>query len=452
MSLRYQIIFRILLSSLCILVLGGAMAIWQARQAVEKEVDSSVHLALQLITLGVADGPVFQKADDLSRFSALQQTRHLSMQLQKPDGERIHFAGESLPSHPEDMPPAWFIRWVKGDYPQVEHQLKTRDGQLLTLIIQPQPLDEITEVWQESVAFFASISLLTLLTFLAVNLVFNKSLKSIAVIVEALRVIETGQYRQQLPAFSTQEFDSIAKAINHMTVELEKTRQENRALTQHSLAIQEEERQRLSQELHDEFGQSLTAIKVMAVTATHKQTDTGKITASIIEICDHLMLVVRSMMQQLHPLVLTELGLKATLEEMVNHWSERNPDLDLTIACDDEVDDLDKAVTIQVFRVIQECLTNVLRHAHAGRVGITLDKLNQPQPLLRLKVQDDGQGCDLKTVSRGFGLLGIKERIKSLDGELSIQSQPGAGMTITAWIPLRGASSAVAFQPSMAGV
>jgi two-component system sensor histidine kinase UhpB len=452
MSLRYQIIFRILLSSLCILVLGGAIAIWQARQAVEKEVDSSVHLALQLITLGVADGPVFQKADDLSGFSALQQTRHLSMQLQKPDGQRIHFAGESRHSNPEEMPPAWFIRWVKGDYPQVEHQLKTRDGQLLTLIIQPQPLDEITEVWQESVAFFASISLLTLLTFLAVNLVFNKSLKSIAVIVEALRVIETGRYRQQLPAFSTQEFDSIAKAINHMTVELEKAQQENRALTQHSLAIQEEERQRLSQELHDEFGQSLTAIKVMAVTASHKQADTAKITASIMEICDHLMLVVRSMMQQLHPLVLTELGLKATLEEMVNHWSERNPDLDLKIACDDEVDDLDKAVTIQVFRVIQECLTNVLRHAHAGRVSITLDKLNQPQPLLQLKVQDDGRGCDLKTVSRGFGLLGIKERIKSLDGELSIQSQPGAGMTITAWVPLRGAGSTVAFQPSVAGV
>ncbi|MDD1621282.1 MAG: histidine kinase [Methylococcaceae bacterium] len=468
MSLRYQIIFRILLSALCILVLGGAMAIWQARKAVEKEVDSSVHLALQLITLGVADGPVFQKTDDLSRFSALQQTRHLSMQLQKPDGERIHFAGESQPSHPEEMPPAWFIRWVKGDYPQVEHQLKTRDGQLLTLIIQPQPLDEITEVWQESVAFFASISLLTLLTFLAVNLVFNKSLKSIAVIVEALRIIETGRYRQQLPTFSTQEFDSIAKAINHMTVELEKAQQENRALTQHSLAIQEEERQRLSQELHDEFGQSLTAIKVMAVTAAKRQADareiadqrdcekcgemSGTITASIVEICDHLMLVVRSMMQQLHPLVLTELGLKATLEEMVNHWSERNPDLDLTIACGDEVDDLDKTVTIQVFRVIQECLTNVLRHAHARRVSIALESLNQPQPMLQLQVRDDGQGCDLKTISRGFGLLGIKERVKSLDGELSIQSQPGAGMTITARIPLRGAESVVAFQPSMAGV
>ncbi|OQW79950.1 MAG: histidine kinase [Proteobacteria bacterium ST_bin11] len=436
MSLRYQIICRILLSSVCILVLGGAIAVWRARQTVEKEVDASTHLALQLITMGIADTPVFQQSDELSRFSALRQTRHLSIQLQKPDGQLIHFAGQDQPSNPEDMPPSWFISLVKGDYPKVEHQLNMQDGKLLTLIIQAQPLDEITEVWQESLAFFASISLMTMLTFLAVNLVFNKSLKSIAVIVDALHLIETGQYRQQLPPFSTQEFDDIAKAINHMTVELEKARQENRALTQHSLAIQEEERQRLSQELHDEFGQSLTAIKVMAVTATHRKADAAKITATIAEICDHLMTVVRSMMQQLHPLVLTELGLKATLEEMVNHWSERNADLQLTIRCSDAVDGLDKNLTIQVFRVIQECLTNVVRHAHAQSVIIDLEKLDFPQAYLQLKVQDDGRGCDLLTTSQGFGLLGIKERIKSLDGELQVVSRPGSGMLVNARIPL----------------
>lgn len=434
MSLRYQIVVRILLSSFCILVLGGAIAIWQARQAVEKEVEASIQLALQLITFGVAENSV-QQLDDLSRFSSLRQTRHLSIQLQKPNGQLLHFASESQPSHPEDMPPNWFIHWVKGDYPRVEHQLKTLDGETLTLIIKAQPLDEITEVWEESLGFFASISLMTLLTFLAVNLVFNKSLKAIDVIVNALRVIETGQYRQQLPTFATLEFDSIAKAINHMTVELEKTQQENRALTQHSLAIQEEERQHLSQELHDEFGQSLTAIKVMAVTAARSGADTHKITASISEICDHLMQVVRSMMQQLHPLVLTELGLKATLEDMINHWSERNPDLDLTINCSDEVDRLDKNRTRQIFRVIQECLTNINRHAQAKQVVIDL-QIHLPENAIQLKVEDDGLGCNLQTSNNGFGLRGMRERIRSLNGELKVQSQPGKGLQITAWIPL----------------
>lgn len=435
MSLRYQIIFRILLSSLCILLLGGAIAIWQARQAVEKEVDASIHLALQLITLGMAEATSFQHLEDLSRFRALRQTRHLSIQLQRSDGQLIHFAGEQQPSHPEDMPPAWFIRAVKGDYPKAEHKINTQDGETLTLIIEAQPLDEITEVWQESVGFFSSLSLLTLLSFFAVNLVLNKSLKAIGVIVDALRVIETGQYRHQLPAFSTAEFDNIAKAVNHMTVELEKTRQENSDLTQHSLAIQEEERQHLSQELHDEFGQSLTAIKVMAVTAARQTADVGKITATISDICDHLTLVLRSMMQQLHPLVLTELGLKATLEDMVNHWSERNPGLKLSIVCSDEVDELDKNIARQIFRVIQECLTNVIRHADARQVWIDL-QLRADEGKLFLKVSDDGQGCDLQNLNRGFGLRGVKERIKSLAGEVSLNSSPGSGMRISAWIPL----------------
>ena len=435
MSLRYQIVVRILLSSLCILVLGGAIAVWQARQAVKEEVDASIQLALQLITLGITENSLLQPVNDFSRFSSLQQTRHLNIQLLKPDGQLLHFAGESQPSHPEKMPPAWFIRWVKGDYPVVEHALKTADGKTLTLIIKAQPLDEITEVWEESLAFFASLSLMTLLIFFAVNLVFNKSLKAIGDIVAALRNIETGQYRQQLPAFATAEFDSIAKAINHMTVELEKTRQENRALTQHSLAIQEEERQRLSQELHDEFGQSLTAIKVMAVTATHPGTDNGKISATITQICDHLMQVLRSMMQQLHPLILTELGLKATLEELINLWSERNPGLELNIKCCEEVDAVDKNISRQLFRVIQECLTNVIRHARAQRVRIDVEWL-KAENAIQLNVEDDGQGCDLALVNGGFGLRGMRERISSLNGELSVRSQPGQGMSISARVPL----------------
>ena len=85
MSLRHQILYRVLFSSLCILVLGGAMVIWQAKQAVTKEVDASIHLALQLMDWGIADAPVLQQGDDLSRFSSLRQTRHLRIEVRKPN-------------------------------------------------------------------------------------------------------------------------------------------------------------------------------------------------------------------------------------------------------------------------------------------------------------------------------------------------------------------------------
>lgn len=437
MSLRYQISIRILLISLFILILGGSIAIWQARSAVSEEVDSSINLALQLIKIGIGDttSSGMNETDWMYRLSALEQTRHLNIQLKKPSGQLINITRNRQPAELKEMPPAWFINLVVREYPEAEYRITTHDNNPLTLIIQANPLDEITEVWKESIGFFTTILMLVLLSFLAVHLVFNKTLKAINTIVENLKLIETGEYRIKLPDFSIQEYDSIAKAINHMTAVLDKTRQQNRALTQHSLEIQEEERQHLSQELHDEFGQSLTAIKVMAVTAEHQNSDTKKIANSIIGICDHLMIVVRSMMQQLHPMILTELGLKATLEDLVSHWTERNPDLSITMQCHDAVDHLDKKITIQVFRIIQECLTNIIRHANASSVTISLNMSSQPD-LLDLSVSDNGQGCHPDTVSSGFGLLGMKERIKSLGGDFNMQSYPGDGMKITARIPI----------------
>jgi two-component system sensor histidine kinase UhpB len=447
MSLRYQINLRILISSLCILLLGGSIAIWQARNAVDKEVDSSINLVVQLIKFGFSQASqnLPTETDWLLQFNALKETRHLSIQLKAPSGEIISVAQKNQPTNLQKKPPQWFINLVEGEHPKAEHPITTLGGKQLTLIIQANPLDEITEVWEESIGFFSSIFLLTLFTFLAVNLAFNKALKSIAIIVNALKIIETGQYQQKLPDFSILEYDSIAKAINHMTGELNASQQENRALTQHSLEIQEDERQRLSQELHDELGQSLTAIKVMAATAERSQAgamgtraDIKQATDSIISVCDHLMTVVRSMMHQLHPLVLSELGLKATMEDLLNHWAIRNPELKLTIDCPDEVDTLEQKITIQVFRIVQECLTNIVRHAQAKQAIISLEivRPSTTGKSLRLQVTDDGQGCAAEMLKSGFGLLGIRERISSLGGEMAIQTQPQQGMTITASIPL----------------
>ena len=447
MSLRYQINLRVLISSLCILLLGGSIAIWQARNAVDKEVESSINLAVQLLKLDFSRSTQYPYTDEdrwIPQLLFLKEVRHLSIQLKSPSGEVI--GGLQQHTNSQEQPPKWFIRLVKGNYPRTELQLTAFDGRKITLIVQPNPLDEIMEVWQESLRFIGSLFLLTLSTFLAVSLTFNKALKSITIIVNALKVIEMGQYRQKLPDFSIQEYDSIAKAINHMTNELNISQQENRALAQHSLEIQEEERQRLSQELHDELGQSLTAIKVMAGTVGRSQadsmgakTDIKHTTDSIISICNHLMTVVRSMMHQLHPLVLTELGLKATMEDLLNHWSITNPALKITLNCPDEVDTLEKKITIQVFRIVQECITNIVRHAQAKQVIISLniERDDKNGKILRLMVNDDGLGCAADKIKTGFGLLGMRERINSLGGEFAIQTQPQQGMSIIASIPLQ---------------
>ncbi|NOR72176.1 MAG: histidine kinase [Methylomarinum sp.] len=434
MSLRYQISVRILLISLCILLLGGSIGIWQARQSVSNEVDSSISLALQLIKIGIGTNKTHQ-TDWMFRLSRLEQTRHLNIQLKTSSGKIVNVSAHSQLNESDETPPDWFINLVLGEYPKIEYPIETFNNKPFKLIIQANPMDEISEVWQESIAFFSSLIVLVFLTFLSVQLVFNKTIKSIHSIIEHLKGIETGDYQKKLAVFSTREYDDIAKAINHMIDVLDKSEKQNRALTQHSLEIQEEERQRLSQELHDEFGQSLTAIKVMAVSAAHEKSDTAKITASMIEICDHLMTVVRSMMKQLHPLILTELGLKATLEDMLHHWEVRNAPTVFTLHYDGAVDEIEQTIVIQIFRVIQESLTNIIRHAQASQVNISLQISSNPGRLV-LSVTDDGQGCDLDQLASGFGLLGMEERIKLLGGDFKIQSQVNKGLQIKAQIPL----------------
>lgn len=443
MSLRYQINIRIFFSSLCVLSLAGIIAISQARKAVNDEVDSSINFAVQLIRIGFVHS-LQNPADWLSNLGTLKKTRHLSIQLKQPSGQIQNFSHNNFTPPFEEKPPQWFIHLVEGKNQKAEYPITLANGQQLGVIIQSNPLDEITEVWQESLAFFTVFFLLTLFSFLAVNLAFHHTLKAITIIVNALKVIESGQYKQKLPEFSINEYDSIARAINELTFKLEATQLENRALTQHTLEIQEEERKRLAQELHDELGQSLSAIKVMAIAAKRFQSPLSdrnpglETNNAIINTCDHLMSVVRSMMHQLHPLVLTELGLKASLEDLLNHWGLRNAALKISLNCDDDVNTLDPKIAIQIFRVVQECLTNSVRHAQATQASITLI-LEKTQ--LLLEVRDNGVGCLPPTNNSGndkmgFGLLGMRERINSLGGELMINTAQNKGMSICATIPL----------------
>ena len=112
----------------------------------------------------------------------------------------------------------------------------------------------------------------------------------------------------------------------------------------------------------------------------------------------------------------------------------RQPELSIKLDCPEQVDKLEQKITIQVFRIVQECLTNIVRHAHAAEARVRLDIA--AETLLRIEVTDNGQGCSLAETKKGFGLLGIRERITSLGGELSIQTGQHKGMKISASIPL----------------
>lgn len=142
------------------------------------------------------------------------------------------------------------------------------------------------------------------------------------------------------------------------------------------------------------------------------------------------------MMKNLHPLILTELGFSASLHDLISHWQQRTPQLTIRLDCPRQVDEIPAKIAIQLFRIIQEALTNTVRHAHARHLDICLHLTLDTCPTLHLQLQDDGIGGDLTRLSLGFGLLGMKARVKSLTGTFLIKTDKNQGFTLLMTVPL----------------
>ena len=212
---------------------------------------------------------------------------------------------------------------------------------------------------------------------------------------------------------------------------------ENRRLAQRLISVQEEERRILARELHDEMGQWLASIQADAqvIRSLNEDSDPriAESAASIAECSRRVNGVVRQMMGRLRPAVLDELGLVDGLREYIAGWRGRHPDVDCEFATFGELGPLGGDVSITLFRLVQEALTNVVRHAAADRVEIRLGA--ETDGGLSVRVEDNGNGMDTARRRDGMGLLGMRERVMALGGELSIESRPGEGTRIHAQLP-----------------
>lgn len=442
MSLRFRLNLMIGLVMLAIIGMGTLFVVHNARRSVAEEVRSSVNLALQLIDAGLEQAVAAGRSpvDWIAQLARLDRTRHLSLSIHQGEKTIIDLPSSAGPAEGEEAP-AWFA-WAVAPEPLVaEKHLHQIGNPMIQITVDANPADEIAEAWTEARGFLLLMLALAVTVYLVVHTTLGRAFKSVGVILEGLENLENGDYSRRLPEFYLPEFARISRAFNHTVCALERSREENRALTQRSLAIQEEERRYLAQELHDELGQSLSAIKAIAASLRKPERDeksTADAVGTIQSICDHLFAVLRTLMQRLRPLMLDELGLKASLEDMVENWRSRYPEVALDFRCDDGIDDCIGDSKIHMFRIVQESLTNVVRHSGARHLKIHLNLIetadDRPEAVL-LKVSDDGAGFDPSQAPAGLGLLGIRERVESLGGQFSLNTRPGAGVTLRIKIP-----------------
>ena len=223
---------------------------------------------------------------------------------------------------------------------------------------------------------------------------------------------------------------------------LEAALQENRRLSQSHVKLQEAERRRLARELHDELGQHLNAIKIEAVSLRRAAADAAEVSraaSAIVDSADHLHAVVRDMTRSLRPAGLDELGLNAALENYIEAWRAKSRDVNVSFEVAGDLDGLGETVNIALYRLVQEALTNVSRHASASRVRIRLDRPDEGG--LRIELSDDGSGSASPWQSDGVGLLGMRQRVESLGGTLRVETRPQGGFTVSAKLPAEALSA-----------
>ncbi|MGE5795029.1 MAG: PAS domain S-box protein, partial [Bacteroidota bacterium] len=223
--------------------------------------------------------------------------------------------------------------------------------------------------------------------------------------------------------------------------EIRRAHEQQRELAVAMLEVREAERTRIARELHDELGQALTGLKmdveVLARMTPGERSDLFERIGAMRELLDSTVATTRRISADLRPLVLDDLGLGAAAEWLVQNVVQRSG-----LACELELDpsfaQLDEPYASALFRIMQESLTNIVRHARARRVGVRLERAGA---VAVLSISDDGVGMETgaRAKPRSFGLRGISERVLLLGGAFDIASPPGGGTLVVVRIPLDGA-------------
>jgi signal transduction histidine kinase len=343
-------------------------------------------------------------------------------------------------------PPHWFAAAVEtflGGHAAVARPISARSVTAGTVSAVADPDAAISLAWQHILDNVHVALLMAVAIALLASLAIAHALAPAQSIVAALQRMAHGQYRTSLPRFRSMELAMIGQAVGDLGDRLAQATEERAALTRRLLEIRSDERRVLARELHDEFGQNLTAILAFANTieaASAKAQDRGDVAQDarmISQATLHIMACLRGTLNRLRHPVAEELGLEASLINLVDSWRSQNatqPMIQLDLKGD--FADVRGAVAATAYRVAQECLTNSLRHSGAREIVLRIERRTGVENALLVRVEDDGGGDAAKVAqSAGFGLIGIRERVTALGGSLSI-AHARRGLSVAATIPL----------------
>jgi two-component system sensor histidine kinase UhpB len=439
-SLRGQIV--LIPTTLLFIGLIGMIGIvmLHAHARIATEIASGVQSGSDLVTAELRDVADASSTDVAFEHleQALPQVRHVQFRLVH-SGAAEQERTARTPDESGLRPRPWLARILAPQPVEQVFPVIVKGHSVGEVRLRSQSADEIGEIVDEVELFTAALLILSVLTVTALLWSVERSLRPLRLLAEGFNRLEFGQY-EPIASIRLVELRRIGEQFNHLAQSLRRVTADNHRLVDKLLSVQEQERKELAAELHDEFGPTLFGIRAEAASimrATLREQDgVWDHARTIADLTEAIQKLNYRMLDRLRPLVLEQMGFGAAVRQLVADWQARHPSLAWSLEMEGDFDDCEEASGLALYRILQECITNAVRHAHASGVLIQVKRLSNRDGgnSIFLSVRDDGRGFP-DQFPQGFGLLGMAERVRQIGGVLKICNASPAGAVLEILIP-----------------
>lgn len=434
MDLRARLLTCLLAGFAALLAVAGFVVFSSLQSDVYEELHASDRLVA--LMLRAAQAVHSNQAADVQALEALLAEgglRHVQVTLERSDSEQLLQSATV-----QAAPLSWTARLAglhSRDFPV--HRLSVGQGQQLVLRVNPR--NEVDEVLADAARMLSLFALFAFFSMLAAWWAADRALRPVRALEEGLARIGQGELDTPLPHMALREFQRVAVAIEHMAQSLAQARVDERRLGQRLMELQESEREDLARELHDEFGQMLTAMSAAAAfmerhagtTSPEKLIECAR---DIRQAAGYMSQQVHSRLRQLRPHGLHHMNLRDVITELLCSSRLNAEGVMIEAQLPPTLPELSAGAGLALYRTVQEALTNVLKHAKARHVQLLIQISDQG---LLMTLDDDGQGHPQDVLqSARAGVMGMRERAAMVNGRFELTQGSLGGLRVSLWLPL----------------
>jgi two-component system sensor histidine kinase UhpB len=320
--------------------------------------------------------------------------------------------------------PRWFIHLLTIPEIGTSFPVMLEGNRVGDIVFSPDISADIFEKWIGFLAILFSAFVLTLATGVIAYFAAGSALSPLQQLGEGLTRMRNGDYSRPITAGGPPEIRRSCEEANELARTLDTLSHDNKSLLRKIVSLQDDERHNLARELHDELGPLLFGIRASTIALAEsvpRDKELGASTQGILDSVEALQRANRRILDHLRPLYIQELGLEKSIQTLLQNARSQAPDIALTSRIDPRLNELDGPLSQTVYRVVQESVTNVLRHAKASSMNVEAFIGNKE---LAIEISDNGVGFPTESMF-GRGLTGMHERVRALSGTFQLLREAG---------------------------